>query len=205
MHPVRSLHSLPSSIRCSVLSSRKPFAQTSSVRFARDALTCALSRLQVRALLQHHGSFDKCPATLTATVLEVETHSQSATTRRKLEPMAHIPLTSEFRLVEIELSEILPEASIEPFKKELTARSERRERERAKAAREEERVRAAEARARKPAVFAGLAAMPLPHEVRHPSIHPAIQPSRGNLICSPLQRLSYLHQTACADLLPHVP
>ena len=121
--------------------------------------------LQVRALLTHYGSFDKCPTTLSATVLEVETHYQSPTTRRKLEPMAHIPITSEFRLVEIEISEILPEASIAPFQKELTARSERRKRERAKAKQEEERARTAEERARKPEVFSGLAAMPLPHEV----------------------------------------
>lgn len=79
--------------------------------------------------------------------------------------MAHIPITSEFRLVEVDLSEILPEDSISPFQKELTARAERRERERAKTKREEEKARVAEARARKPEVFSGLATMPLPHEV----------------------------------------
>jgi hypothetical protein len=80
--------------------------------------------------------------------------------------MAHIPITAEFRLVEVDLTGILPEQSLEPFRKELTARAERRAAQRAKAIREEERARAAEDRSRKPKVFFGLAAMPLPHEVR---------------------------------------
>lgn len=121
--------------------------------------------LQVRALLHHYGSFEKCPTTLSAPVIEVEPHSQSPTTRRKLEPMAHIPITSEFRLIEIDLSGILPEDSIAPFQKELTARAERRERELAKIKKEEEKARAAAERLRKPEIFSGLSAMPLPHEV----------------------------------------
>jgi hypothetical protein len=122
--------------------------------------------MQVRALLHHYGSFEKCPTTLSATALEVETRSQSPTTRRKLEAMAHIPITSEFRLIEIDLAELLPQQSIEPFQQELTAREERRARELAKLRQEEEKARAAEERARKPKVFSGLDAMPLPHEVR---------------------------------------
>lgn len=125
-------------------------------------------RVQVRAMLNHYKSFANFPATLKAEVVEVETLVQSPATRRALQPLSHVPATTEFRLVEVDLSPLLPAEALAPFLEELKARAARRARERAREKREAARAKAAAAEEERSRRFdmTELNAMPLPHEVR---------------------------------------
>lgn len=46
--------------------------------------------------------------------------------RATLQALAHLPLTAEFKLCEVDLSQMLPESALAPFRAELSQRSKRR-------------------------------------------------------------------------------
>ena len=100
-------------------------------------------------------------------VVELEPTVMDAAARKRLRPLAHLPLTSEQCLVECDLSPLLPAASMAAFAEELAQREKRRDqrrRDEAKRQRADERRRRAEeaAAARQGPSVAELRAMPLP-------------------------------------------
>lgn len=129
-------------------------------------------------MLNHYKSFEHFPPVLRAAVVEVETLAQTTATRRALQPLAHVPLTAEFRLVEVDLAPLLPEVALAPFRGELADRAVRRARERQREKRETARAAAAAAEAERQRKFdmSELGAMPLPHEVCSPSAQSAAVP-----------------------------
>eukprot|EP00892_Ulva_mutabilis_P009215 jgi/Ulvmu1/6666/UM003_0304.1 len=133
---------------------------------AADGQWLFLHPINIRAMLNHYKGFHGFPRMLEAEVVEVETLAQTAATRRALQPMSHVPLTAEFRLVEVDLAPLLPAEALAPFKDELAARAARRARERARAKRDAARAAAAAAAAEKTRKFdmSELGPMPLPHE-----------------------------------------
>lgn len=57
--------------------------------------------------------------TLPHQVLELEQRVMDAATRRRARPLAHLPLTSQHTLVELDLSGMLLPEAMEPFAEEL--------------------------------------------------------------------------------------
>lgn len=117
-------------------------------------------------MLNHYKGFHAFPRTLRAKVVEVETLAQTGATRKALQPLSHVPITAEFRLVEVDLSPLLPAEALVPFKEELAARAARRARERAREKREAARAAAAAAAKARKFDMREMGPMPLPHEVR---------------------------------------
>ena len=66
--------------------------------------TVVLLTACVRVLLAHFGSYDKLPLTLEAPVVDLEVHSQDEDTRRRAAHLRHLPLTTSYTLVELDLS-----------------------------------------------------------------------------------------------------
>ena len=62
---------------------------------AADGQWVFLNPLDMRALLGHYGSYEACPSTLTAPLLELEEMTQEEHTRRRLKFLAHLPLGGE--------------------------------------------------------------------------------------------------------------
>ncbi len=59
---------------------------------AGDGQWVFLHPLDMRALLGHYGTYEACPATLTAPLLELEDLTQEEPMRRRLKHLAHLPL-----------------------------------------------------------------------------------------------------------------
>lgn len=114
---------------------------------AADGAPLYLHPLNVRALLNHYGAFSACPPRLSACVLEREHMTQTDALRRRLQPLAHLPLTADFTLCEVDLSPLLPDRALEPFADELAKREARRVKAAAVAAKEAAAAAAAEAAA----------------------------------------------------------
>lgn len=53
-------------------------------------------------------------------------YSSLKTLRVTVQALAHLPLTAEFKLCEVDLSQMLPESALAPFRAELSQRSKRR-------------------------------------------------------------------------------
>lgn len=109
-----------------------------------DGRWAFLHPLNLRILLAHYGSYGACPPLLRgAPVLEVEDVVQGDATRRRWRFLGHLPLTGEFKLVEIQMAGMVPPEALAPFADELAARDKRRR----KAKAGERRQAAAEAAA----------------------------------------------------------
>ena len=127
-----------------------------------------LHPINVRTLLQQHAAFAQCPAHITARVVEAEPLSQTEASRRRLQPLAHLPINAEFSLCEVDLAPLVSSSALQPFAEELAARTAKRERDAARHAAEAAAAaaaEAAEAQARqRPAI--DLKSMPRLSEVR---------------------------------------
>mmetsp|Transcript_15034 Transcript_15034/g.32584 ORF Transcript_15034/g.32584 Transcript_15034/m.32584 type:complete len:348 (+) Transcript_15034:277-1320(+) len=132
---------------------------------ASDGSWVFLHTLNVRCLLHHYGSYETCPPTIKAQVLELEDMVQNEAIRKRYKFLSHLPLTGLFKLAEVDMGGLLPPESLAPFTEELTARERRRKKRaaevRRQAAQEAAQARAAEAAKRGPSLQE-LAAMPLP-------------------------------------------
>ncbi|CAG2108018.1 unnamed protein product [Medioppia subpectinata] len=95
-----------------------------------------LHSLNVRILKQEFGSLESCPHKICAKIVETEWESMSEELRKRHRYLQHLPLTCEFRIVELEFNnELISEATLELFRAEVM----NRQRMRSKRAREERR------------------------------------------------------------------
>ena len=158
-----------------------------------DGQLLFLHPLNGRCLQNHFGGALELPESIEAPVLEIEAMEQTEESRRRYKFLAHVPLTSSFSLVEVDLSGVVPPEALEPFAAEARKRKARRERAVRQAAserRQEERAERAarDARAGQAAPSASeLLAMPtLPTEAGEESM-----PHQVDLASSPEQGVSF--------------
>lgn len=71
---------------------------------ADDGQPIFLHPLNVHCLLREYGSLDKAPAHVEGTVTQIDTFTMCTDTRNRYRYLSHLPLTSVFCLVELELS-----------------------------------------------------------------------------------------------------
>ena len=102
----------------------------------------------LKLLLATFGSYDALPASFEAPAVAAERHTQSDETRRRAAHLRHLPLTTEYTVVELDLEALVGAEAMRAHGGELRARRRRR-REKLDAERREAAVReTAEIRAR---------------------------------------------------------
>ncbi|KAK3154202.1 hypothetical protein QOZ80_2BG0187570 [Eleusine coracana subsp. coracana] len=102
-----------------------------------DGQHIILHPLNMRCLLDHFGGSDMLPPRISGKILELETVTQSETTRKRYRFLSHFSLTTTFQFCEIDLSDMLPPSSLAPFVDEI----KKREKQRKRAAKKEESER----------------------------------------------------------------
>jgi len=95
-----------------------------------------LHSLNVRILKHEFGNLENCPNKICAKIIETEWESMSEEVRKRHRYLQHLPLTCEFRIVELEFdSQLISNKTLEIFRPEVI----RRQKMRSKRAREERR------------------------------------------------------------------
>ncbi|KAK8944302.1 E3 ubiquitin-protein ligase RMA1H1 [Platanthera zijinensis] len=109
-------------------SSCKDIRERDSYSFyqAVDGQPLILHPLSMKCLLHHYGSYDMLPPRISGAILELETITQSEATRKRYRYLSHFSLTTVFQLCEIELTALLPPASLAPFMDEIKKREKHR-------------------------------------------------------------------------------
>tara|TARA_Y100001954_G_scaffold158238_2_gene167947 strand:- start:3092 stop:4981 length:1890 start_codon:yes stop_codon:yes gene_type:complete len=116
---------------------------------APDGQQVLLHSACVRALLEHHGSYENLPLEIEGNVVELERHTQDEDVRKRAAHLRHLPLTAEFVMVEMDMRALVPRAVLDGAAgDELRQRAKRRARRRAADARAEAKERRAEAKAK---------------------------------------------------------
>lgn len=59
--------------------------------------------MNIKMLEKQYGSLEKSPLTISGTVLEREVNSLTEEIRNKMRYLSHLPVTSQYELVEIDL------------------------------------------------------------------------------------------------------
>jgi hypothetical protein len=95
---------------------------------AADGQLLILHPLNMKALLQHYGSYESLPSSIDANIVELESVTQTEGTRKRYRYLSHLPLTAHFQLCEVDLSEMLPSEAFTPFLEEIRTRQQRRRR-----------------------------------------------------------------------------
>ncbi|XP_030512175.1 RING finger protein 10 isoform X2 [Rhodamnia argentea] len=91
-----------------------------------DGQNLILHPLNMKCLLHHYGSYDMLPNRISGRILQLETVTQSESTRRRYRYLSHFSLTTTFQLCEIDLTGILPSDSLLPFMDEIKKREKER-------------------------------------------------------------------------------
>ncbi|KAM3939517.1 E3 ubiquitin-protein ligase RNF10 [Leptodactylus fuscus] len=95
-----------------------------------------LHPVNVRCLVHEYGSLERCPETITATVVEVDGFTVTEEVRRRHRYLCHLPLTCEFSVCELSLGPpTVSQETLSYFSDEV----EKRKRQRQRKARDERR------------------------------------------------------------------
>jgi len=103
---------------------------------ASDGQQIYIHSLNARCLVKEYGSWENCPQTVTANIVELESISMTEDLRRRLRYLGHLPLTCEFYVAELVLK---PPVVSQDTLREFQGETERRRRLRQKKSREEKR------------------------------------------------------------------
>ncbi|XP_066459734.1 E3 ubiquitin-protein ligase RNF10 [Eleutherodactylus coqui] len=95
-----------------------------------------LHPVNVRCLVHEYGSLERCPETITATVVEIDGFTVTEEVRRRHRYLCHLPLTCEFSICEMALG---PPAVSQETLAYFTDEMEKRKRQRQRRARDERR------------------------------------------------------------------
>lgn len=103
--------------------------------------------VNVHMLIQEYGSLEQCPDTITATIVEKEGITMNEDLRRRLRYLAHLPLTCEFEVVELNFqNSIVSQETLDAYAEEIAKRQNRRNRRAREEHRRERHLRAEENR-----------------------------------------------------------
>ena len=91
-----------------------------------DGQPVVMHSLCLKLLLATFGSYDAMPASLEAAAVAAERHTQSEDTRRRAAHLRHLPLTTEYTVVELDLSSLVGAEAMRLHGGELRARQKAR-------------------------------------------------------------------------------
>ncbi|XP_046463369.1 RING finger protein 10-like [Daphnia pulex] len=94
-----------------------------------DGQAIYLHHINVQMLVRYYGSLELCPETIHGRIVEIETLSMTEEWRNRLRYLGHIPVSKQFQIMEIALTEPELDFSIlEEFKERVDERARRRRR-----------------------------------------------------------------------------
>jgi len=94
---------------------------------AADGQRIYLASLNFRCLMSEFKTIVKCPTKIRAKIVAIENHFMSEELRRRYKYLAHLPLHSEFQIVELELKEpFLSKETLKVYEKEIEAKKQAR-------------------------------------------------------------------------------
>jgi len=105
-----------------------------------------LHALNVQMLVHEFGSLDKCPATLTAKILEMDSSTMTEHLRGRLRYLRHLPLSCSFDVAELDLNSIVSRSTYSMFKDQIADRRRRRQKKQSLEQRREKKIRLEEMR-----------------------------------------------------------
>lgn len=85
----------------------------------------------MRVLLKEYGSYSNLPLSITSNILEIEEYNMTESVRAKNKLLNHLPIASEFKFVELDLSNLVSYKTYECFEKQIRSRENLRKRRRA--------------------------------------------------------------------------
>jgi len=107
---------------------------------ASDAQQLFLHPLDFQILLQQYGSFEKLPDTIEAKIIELEDMSQTEGITKRYRFLNHLPLSSQFLFVEVDMRQLVSKESIYPHLDEIQRRIRRRKTTKRKDEEEKKRI-----------------------------------------------------------------
>ena len=103
----------------------------------------------MRVLLEQFGAYEALPLEIEGTVIELEHRTQDEDVRRRAAHLRHLPLTTEFVMVELDMKSLVSKKVLDgPAGSELRQRAKRRSQKNAAAARAKAKEKRAEATAK---------------------------------------------------------
>uniref|UniRef100_A0A914VT00 E3 ubiquitin-protein ligase RNF10 n=1 Tax=Plectus sambesii TaxID=2011161 RepID=A0A914VT00_9BILA len=106
-----------------------------------DGQPVFLHPVNARCLVAEFGGLDKAPATIEGRILQIETFSMTPEVRDRFRYLSHLPLTTQFSLVELQFDRgLLSKPTIDAFSGELAKRQKARQRQQREDARRAERA-----------------------------------------------------------------
>ena len=95
-----------------------------------DETNSFLDPLWMKLLLKEYGSYLKLPHKISSNILEIEEYNMSDSLRRRFYPISHLPLSSEFKFIEIDMSNLVSFNSYEYYEKQIRNREKLRDKKR---------------------------------------------------------------------------
>lgn len=93
-----------------------------------DETNSYLDPLCMRVLLREYGSYNNLPLEITSNILEIEEYNMTEGLRQKYKPIAHLPVATEFKFIEVDLSNHVSYKTYEHFEKQIRERENLRKR-----------------------------------------------------------------------------
>lgn len=81
----------------------------------------------MKVLLKEYGSYSSLPRQITGCILEITEHSMSEALRSKNKPIGHLPISAEYKQIEVDLSNLVTFKTYELFEKQIRSREHLRE------------------------------------------------------------------------------
>jgi len=129
---------------CSV-SANEP-KQTFYFYQASDGQQIFLHALNVQMLVAEFGSFECCPPTLSATILEKDSTTMTLDWRNRLRYLRHLPVSSVFEVAELDINDLVGKETLVKFRDQLDIRRRKRKRKQNDEKRRERKIHAEEQR-----------------------------------------------------------
>jgi len=95
---------------------------------ASDGQQIFLHALNVQMLVAEFGSFECCPSTLSATILEKDSTTMTSDLRNRLRYLRHLPVSSVFEVAELDITDLVGKETLAKFRDQLETRRRKRKR-----------------------------------------------------------------------------
>jgi len=82
----------------------------------------------MRLLLKEYGSYANLPLDVSSNILEIEEYNMTESLRSKNKPIGHLPVSAEFKFIEIDMLNLVSYKTYEIFEKQIRVRENLRKR-----------------------------------------------------------------------------
>ena len=94
-----------------------------------DGQRIYINQLNARCLVSQYTSFNQCPNSITGKIIAYESYFMTDENRKRFKYLSHLPLHSEFKIVELSLKEpYISQATLDLYQDEIEERKQFRQR-----------------------------------------------------------------------------